>query len=153
MTELGTRGRGALLVAIRRATLAMRAATAEGRFEIAMARLGGLLHARRLERRYNPNWPSQPRVPRGHSEGGRWTDGGASGGEALQPSAFEEAVSGDNLPPAVPASDEPGPRVHVPRERPTDPDVRNGIIRGVADWARALSRSGGAVGLDYGLHR
>ncbi len=33
-----------------------------------------------LERRYNPNWPSQPCVPRGNSDGGRWTDGG---GEAL----------------------------------------------------------------------
>ena len=62
-----------------------------------MARLGRLLHGRRLERRYNPNWPSQPRVPRGNPDGGQWTDGGAFGGEELEPSEFEEAVSGDNL--------------------------------------------------------
>jgi hypothetical protein len=26
-----------------------------------------------LERRYNPDWPSQPRVPAGEPEGGQWT--------------------------------------------------------------------------------
>lgn len=76
MTGLGMRERDALLTAIRRATLAMTAATAEGAFEMAMERLGRLLQERRLERRYNPNWPSQPRVPRGNPDGGRWTDGG-----------------------------------------------------------------------------
>ncbi len=75
MIEPGTRERAALLAAIRAATFVMKAATAEGRFEIAMARLGRLLHGRRLERRYNPNWASQPRVPRGNADGGQWTDG------------------------------------------------------------------------------
>lgn len=27
--------------------------------------------------KFNPNWPSQPRVPAGHPDGGQWTDGGA----------------------------------------------------------------------------
>ncbi|UUP18908.1 RNase A-like domain-containing protein [Nitratireductor thuwali] len=36
-----------------------------------------LFAARRLERalKYNPNWQSQPRVPAGRPDGGRWTDG------------------------------------------------------------------------------
>lgn len=80
MTETQARESDALFAAIRRATFAMKAVTAEDQFEAAMDRLGQLLHERRLERRYNPNWPSQPRVPRGHPDGGRWTDGGASGG-------------------------------------------------------------------------
>jgi len=63
MTELGTRERDAILVAIRRATLTMKAATPLGGFEAAMTRLGRLLHE--LERRYNPNWPSQLRVSQG----------------------------------------------------------------------------------------
>ncbi len=40
-----------------------------------------VLHAFRLARRavkFNPDWPSQPRVPAGNAEGGQWTDGGAS---------------------------------------------------------------------------
>jgi len=53
------------------------------------------------------NWPSQPRVPRGNPDGGQWTDGGGvHGGEALEPSAFEEAVSGDNLPADQPLIEE-----------------------------------------------
>ncbi|GAB5506647.1 MAG: hypothetical protein Rhirs2KO_18100 [Rhizobiaceae bacterium] len=27
--------------------------------------------------KFNPNWPSQPRVPAGNPEGGQWTVGGA----------------------------------------------------------------------------
>ena len=93
MNELATPDRDALLAAIHRATLSMKRATGEGAFETAMTRLGRLLHERRLERRYNPHWPSQPRMPRGNPGGGQWTDGGASGGEVLQPSVFAEAVS------------------------------------------------------------
>jgi HK97 family phage portal protein len=36
----------------------------------------------RLQRRYNPNWDLQPRVPPGNIDGGRWTDGG--GGDSSQ---------------------------------------------------------------------
>lgn len=133
MTGLGMRERDALLTAIRRATWAMKAATPEGAFEMATARLGRLLHAHHLEQRYNPNWPSQPRVPRGNADGGRWTDGG----EELEPSEFEEAVAGK------PTGDRP-PK--IPRTRPTDPDLRNGTIRGAAAWARTLARFGGPLG-------
>jgi hypothetical protein len=30
------------------------------------------------EEKYNPNWPLQPRAPRGTAEGGQWTDGGTA---------------------------------------------------------------------------
>ncbi len=134
MTGLGMRERDALLAAIRRATLAMKAATAEGRFEMAMARLGRLLHERRLERRYNPNWPSQPRVPRGNTDGGRWTDGGASGGEELEPSEFEEPVSDDD------AGDDRPPE--VPKERPERARHRNRFVKRVARWLLRAARVG-----------
>jgi hypothetical protein len=40
-----------------------------------------ILAGRRLanELRFNPNWQDQPRVPRGNTGGGQWTDGGAQG--------------------------------------------------------------------------
>ena len=34
-----------------------------------------------LDRRYNPNWASQPRVPRGNPDGGQWTEIPGSVGE------------------------------------------------------------------------
>ncbi len=128
------REREALLAAIHRATLVVKAATGKGRFESAMVRLGNLLHARRLERRHNPNWPSQPRVPRGNADGGQWTDGGASGGEELTPSEFEEVVSGDDV-----GADRPP---DVPRLRPERARHRNRFIRRVARWLLRAARIG-----------
>lgn len=46
---------------------------AAARVLLAAERLRTQLVADRLERRYNPNWPSQPRVPRGDPDGGQWT--------------------------------------------------------------------------------
>jgi hypothetical protein len=44
------------------------------RFKVAALRLRVALAADTLQRRYNPNWASQPRVPAGNRDGGRWTD-------------------------------------------------------------------------------
>ncbi len=81
-----------------------------------MKRLGRLLHE--LERRYNPNWPSQRRVPGGNADGEQWTDGGADSGEAQQATEFEgPAVSDDKVPwSALP--DEARPHVAVFRLTP-----------------------------------
>lgn len=64
MTEARTAERTALIAAIRAATAAMLPDTAATRFHKAMDRLGRLLAERALERRYNPDWASQPRVSR-----------------------------------------------------------------------------------------
>ena len=93
-----------------------------------------MLHGRRLERRYNPNWSSQARVPRGNPDGGRWTDGGASGGEELEPGPFEEAVSGDDV-----GDDRPP---EVPKERPERARHRNPFIKRVARWLLRAARVG-----------
>ena len=59
-----------------------------------------------LERRYNPNWPSQPRVPAGSGEeSGRWTDGGATNGEdaaEAQPAERPILASNDDWLPKIP---------------------------------------------------
>ena len=34
------------------------------------------------EHKFNPNWPSQPRVPAGNPDGGQWTSGAGGGGGA-----------------------------------------------------------------------
>jgi len=38
-----------------------------------------------LALKYNPYWQKQPRVPRGHPDGGQWTDGGATQVASLGP--------------------------------------------------------------------
>ena len=98
-----------------------------------MVRLGRLINERRLERRYNPNWPSQPRVPRGNADGGRWTDGGESGGEELEPSEFEEPVADD-------AGDDRPP--DVPKERPERARHTNRFVKRVARWLLRAARVG-----------
>ena len=90
--------RARLLAAIHAATAAMAPANPTTRFQKAMDRLGRMLADHALERRYNPDWASQPRVPRGHPDGGRWTDGGPSTiGEELSPSAFESRFRTNRL--------------------------------------------------------
>ena len=74
----GPTDRARLLGAIHAATAAMAPGDATTRFQKAIDRLGGLLAERALERRYNPDWASQPRVPSGNPDGGRWTDGGGT---------------------------------------------------------------------------
>jgi len=72
--------RARLLSVIHAATAAMEPADPATRFRKAMDRLGELLAERGLERRYNPQWELQPRVPQGNPGGGQWTNGGGSGG-------------------------------------------------------------------------
>jgi hypothetical protein len=45
-----------------------------------LAAIRGALARRAKERKYNPNWPSQPRAPRGTTEGGQWVRVGGGGG-------------------------------------------------------------------------
>lgn len=87
-----------------------------------------------LWRKANFN-PDQPRVPRGHPDGGRWTQVGDS------PAAILVSDEGEPL----------GPPPDIPASRPTDATTRNRVIRSVAGWARTLSRRAGPVGLflDY----
>ncbi len=85
MTDAMTAERTALITAIHAATAAMLPDNASTRFQKAMDRLGHLLAARDFERRYNPDWASQPRVPGGNPDGGRWTDGGRAD-EGVPPS-------------------------------------------------------------------
>ena len=59
------------------------AAVAAVRFKLAALRLRVALVADALERRYNPDWALQPRVPSGNPDGGRWTDGGGGTEVAL----------------------------------------------------------------------
>lgn len=75
--------RDQLIESIRSATLAIKAASIAIRFELAMNRLQEAIEATRIERRYNPNWAAQSRVPRGNPDGGRWTTGGGGADVAL----------------------------------------------------------------------
>lgn len=71
-------GRG-LEADLRGAALMLRHEAAASRFALASLRLRDAL----LELRYNPDWPSQPRVPAGDSAGGQWTDRGAGSSPVL----------------------------------------------------------------------
>lgn len=108
--------------------------TAATRFHKAIDRLGRLLAERDLERRYNPDWASQPRVPSGNPGGGRWTDGGPSIiGEELNPSAFEEPVSDE------PIGEEPP---DVPTVRPEKARRRSRYVKKIARWLLQGTRVG-----------
>lgn len=121
-----------LLDSIRAATRTMERAIIDIRLRLAMDRLGETIGVR-LQRRYNPNWASQPRVPRGNPDGGRWTDGGAA--EANAP-----------VPPVIFVSDEFPDPPEVPPKRPAASKPRNETIKNTARWARRLRRFGGPVG-------
>ena len=80
-----------------------------------------------LERRYNPNWPSQPRVPAGSGEeSGRWTDGGATGGEGTS-----EAESAER--PIQLASNDDG-LSKIPIDRPPSQSGRWRVVKQVLAW-------------------
>jgi hypothetical protein len=64
-----------LLRSIRAATDVMRRAAIDLCLERAMDRFERLLREQSLQRRYNPDWRTQPRVPRGDPDGGQWTRG------------------------------------------------------------------------------
>jgi hypothetical protein len=71
-----------LLRSIRAATDVMRRAAIDLCLERAMDRFQRLLREHALDRRYNPDWRLQPRLPRGDPDGGQWTRGpGGVGGE------------------------------------------------------------------------
>jgi hypothetical protein len=103
----------ALLRSIRAATDVMRRASIDLCLERAMDRLQRLLREPSLERRYNPDWRLQPRVPRGDPDGGQWTRGpGGVGGEDDR-SVPSDAMARDGrrparrLAPTEPPPDEP----------------------------------------------
>ena len=75
--------RAQLIEFIRLADPAIKAADGAIRFKLAMNRLQEAIEAAHIERRYNPNWASQPRVPGGHPDGGRWTEAGGGADVAL----------------------------------------------------------------------
>ena len=64
-----------LLRSIAAATDVVRRAATDMGLKAAMDRLQRLFREQTLERRYNPDWRSQPRVPGGHPDGGQWTLG------------------------------------------------------------------------------
>jgi hypothetical protein len=92
--------------------IAIRANLSSSAFWLAALRL------HRLFGKANFN-PSQPRVPRGHREGGRWT-----------------RESGPHTPssrPELEFDEEGNPK--LPEKRPDSPQVRNSLSRQVAKWA------------------
>ena len=105
------------------------------RYEIADRRLLlAAIHLTGLIGKANFN-PNQPRVPRGSSDGGRWTRESAAGdGSPGQPNA-----SG----PPVRVGDERDP-LNIPRERPPTERQRNAVAKRTAAW---LLRSGFRLGL------
>jgi len=85
--------RARLLSAIHAATAAMGSVDPATRFRKAMDRLGELLAERGLERRYNPQWELQPRVPQGNPDGGQWTQVGSGQAPSL-PIRLAAEISG-----------------------------------------------------------
>ena len=77
---MGRHPKAALLDAI----LTLRYEAAASRFVLSAGRLRGGL----AELRYNPDWPSQPRVPAGDVAGGRWTDGAGAADQASEITPF-----------------------------------------------------------------
>lgn len=110
-----------LLRSIRAATDVMRRAAIDLHLELAMDRFERLLREQSLERRYNPDWRNQPRVPRGDPDGGQWTRGPGGVGGADDRPASSDMGTRDGRRPArrlAPARPQPGNPVGV-----TDPRV------------------------------
>lgn len=102
-----------LLRAIRAATAVMRGATIDVRLELAMDRFQSLLREHAIERRYNPDWRLQPRVPRRNPGGGQWTRGpGGAGDDDDRRVPSDTPTRGGRMParralPAKPPPDKP----------------------------------------------
>ncbi|MDI3471062.1 MAG: hypothetical protein OJF62_003125 [Pseudolabrys sp.] len=75
--------------------------------------------SRHWETRYNYN-PSQPRVPRGNTGGGQWTDDSNGGGSSLG----RIRLAGD-----IPTGDSPP---EIPKERPPKSSERTSILKAAA---------------------
>lgn len=107
------------------AALALRSRLAGLRVMSAALRLHGLASKAGFD-------PNQPRVPRGHSDGGQWTrTGGSDEGRVLS-----DATS-DNFwkPGTRVAQNESGNELpKVPEKRPPTAKARNTIIKSVANW-------------------
>ncbi len=93
--------------------------------EVKAARLAEIVRATKFD-------PNQPRVPRGNSDGGQWTDAGGGGG-GITGNASSDTLSG-----AEGGDSFEGPK--VPKERPPLARIRNAIVKQlVAFGARAAA--------------